>query len=119
MRAPPRLRLPLGRIASTTPFQREKLLDSQERIFVEDFHAEYLGCGHGAVFVGTGNRDVEGQDLIGVPRISNSLRPPTSETVRLSSASTDLSLCATRRADSRAPCIHPVQREWYSPAEWI
>jgi hypothetical protein len=38
--------------------------------FVEDFHAEDLGCSHCAVFVGAGDGDVEGQDLIGVPGIS-------------------------------------------------
>jgi hypothetical protein len=43
------------------------VIDRRAPAFVEDFHAEDLGCSHCAVFVGAGDGDVEGQDLIGVP----------------------------------------------------
>jgi hypothetical protein len=52
--------------------------------FVEDFNAEDLGGRHCAVFVCAGDADVEGQDLIGIPGISQLFAAPTSLTLRLS-----------------------------------
>ena len=37
------------------------------KTFVEDLDAEQLGGGGGAVFVGRGQGDVKGQDLVGIP----------------------------------------------------
>ena len=44
------------------------VVDADSRSFVEDLDAEDLGRAHGAVFVGAGEGDVEGQDLVGVHR---------------------------------------------------
>ena len=44
------------------------VVDADSRSFVEDLDAEDLGGAHRAVFVGAGERDVEGQDLVGVHR---------------------------------------------------
>jgi hypothetical protein len=44
------------------------VIDRGAPTFVEDFHAEDLGCCHRAVFVGACDGDIEGQDLIGIPR---------------------------------------------------
>ena len=43
------------------------VIDGSAEAFVEDFDAEQFGRGGGAVFVGAGDGDVEGQDLVGVP----------------------------------------------------
>jgi len=43
------------------------VVDGDAPTFVENFHAEDLGRAHGTVFVGAGERDVEGQYLIGIP----------------------------------------------------
>lgn len=43
------------------------VIDGDAPAFVEDFHAEDLGCAHRAVFVGARERDVERQYLVGIP----------------------------------------------------
>ena len=43
------------------------VIDRNAHTLVEDLQAEDLGRAHGAVLVGAGERDVEGQDLVGVP----------------------------------------------------
>ena len=43
------------------------VVDRGAEAFVEDLDAEQLGRGGGAVLVGAGDGDVEGQDLVGVP----------------------------------------------------
>ncbi len=43
------------------------VVDRGAETFVEDLDAEQLGRGGGAVLVGGGDGDVEGQDLVGVP----------------------------------------------------
>jgi hypothetical protein len=49
------------------------IVDGDAGTFVENFYAEDLGRAHGTVFVGAGEGDVEGQDLIRVPRGSQFL----------------------------------------------
>jgi hypothetical protein len=44
-----------------------RIVDRDAVAFVEDLHRIDLGGGSGAVLVGEGQGDVEGQDLIGVP----------------------------------------------------
>ncbi len=46
----------------------DRIVDGNALAFVEDLDAEDLGRAHGAVLVGAGEGDVEGQDLIAVPR---------------------------------------------------
>lgn len=43
------------------------VIDGSAEAFVEDLDAEEFGTGGGAVFVGAGDGDVEGQDLVGIP----------------------------------------------------
>ena len=43
------------------------VIDGGAEAFVQDLDAEQLAAGGGAVFVGRGHGDVEGQDLVGVP----------------------------------------------------
>lgn len=43
------------------------VVDRGAEAFVEDLDPEELGTGGGAVLVGAGDGDVEGQDLVGVP----------------------------------------------------
>jgi hypothetical protein len=45
------------------------VIDGSAEAFVEDFYAEQFGRGGGAVFVGGGDGDIEGQDLISEPRL--------------------------------------------------
>ncbi len=45
------------------------VVDGEAEAFVEDFYAEQFGTGGGAVLVGHGAGDVEGQDLVGPPPI--------------------------------------------------
>jgi hypothetical protein len=43
------------------------VIDGSAEAFVEDFDAEQFGPGGGSVFVGGGDGDVKGQDLISEP----------------------------------------------------
>lgn len=43
------------------------VIDGSAKAFVEDFDAVEFSRGSGAVFVGRGDGDVEGKDLIGIP----------------------------------------------------
>lgn len=43
------------------------VIDRGAKAFVEDFYAEEFGAGGGAVLVGAGQGDIEGQGLIGIP----------------------------------------------------
>ena len=43
------------------------VIDGSAEAFVEDFDAEQFGGSGGAVFVGAGDGDIEGQDLVGIP----------------------------------------------------
>jgi hypothetical protein len=43
------------------------VIDGGAEAFVEDFDAEQFGRGGGAVFVGGGDGDVKGQDLVSEP----------------------------------------------------
>jgi hypothetical protein len=54
------------------------IVDRHAGSFVQDLDAEDLAGSHGAVFVGTREGDIEGQDLVGIPRVANSFSPPTS-----------------------------------------
>jgi hypothetical protein len=46
----------------------DRIVDGDTGTFVQDLDAEDLrGC-HGAVLIGSGKRDVEGKDLVAVPR---------------------------------------------------
>jgi hypothetical protein len=47
--------------------KRDRIVNRGAPAFVEDLDAEDLGCAHGAVFVGTGDGHVKGQDLVAVP----------------------------------------------------
>ena len=51
----------------------DSVVDRDAGTLVEDFDTEDLGCTHRAVFVGTGEGDVEWQDLIRVPGVASSL----------------------------------------------
>ena len=42
-------------------------VDRRAEAFVQDLHAEDLAAGGGAILVGRGQGDVEGQDLVAVP----------------------------------------------------
>lgn len=44
-----------------------RVIDRRPEAFVQDLDPEQLGGSGGAVFVGRGHGDVEGQDLVGVP----------------------------------------------------
>ena len=57
------------------------VVDGGAEALVEDLDAEQFGAGAGAVLVGAGDGDVEGQDLVGEPgesglRIRNFYRGP-------------------------------------------
>ena len=77
------------------PAERERGLHLADRVvdrdagsLVEDLDAEDLGRCLGSVFVGAGEGDVEGQDLVAVYQgVASSCRPPTSDNVRLSISS--------------------------------
>jgi hypothetical protein len=43
------------------------VIDRRAETFVQDFYAEQFGGGGGAVLVGAGDGDIEGQDLIAEP----------------------------------------------------
>lgn len=43
------------------------VIDGGAETFVEDLDAEQFGTGSGAVLIGAGDGDIEGQDLIGEP----------------------------------------------------
>ena len=43
------------------------VVDGDAHTLVEELEAEDLGCAHGAVLICAGERDVEGQHLVGVP----------------------------------------------------
>lgn len=45
----------------------DRVVDGHARAFLQDLDPEDLHAGNSAVFVGAGQRDVEGRDLIGVP----------------------------------------------------
>ena len=43
------------------------VIDGGAEAFVEDFDAEQFGRSGGSIFVGAGDGDIEGQDLVGIP----------------------------------------------------
>ena len=45
----------------------DSVVDADTRTFVQDLDPEDLHAGGASVFVGAGQRDVEGEDLVGVP----------------------------------------------------
>jgi len=45
----------------------DRVVDRRPEAFIQDLDSEQLSRGGGAVFVGGGQGDVEGQDLVGVP----------------------------------------------------
>ena len=49
------------------------VVDRGSEAFVQDLDAEQLGRGGRSVFVGAGDGDVEGQDLVGVPGVGDFL----------------------------------------------
>ena len=45
---------------------RDRVVHRDAGTFIQDLDAEDLAAGHGAVFVGPGEGDVEGQDLVAI-----------------------------------------------------
>jgi hypothetical protein len=46
---------------------KHRVIDGRSEAFVQDLHSEQFRRSGGAIFVGRGDRDIEGQSLVGVP----------------------------------------------------
>ena len=78
------------------------VVDRGAKAFVEDLDAEQLGGGGGAVFVGRGQGDIKGQDLV-----AGSLKPWTSDS-GISSSWSVVALTGTATSRVRVELKTPV-----------